>query len=441
MKVTLFTPSAHQTYANIKRSSKRQPTLGPSYLLASLAADDHRVSYIDGDALDLIRENAAAQILKTDPAMVGISLTTGLFSETRDVAKALRRAGWKGHLALGGVHPSSLPEETLELIPEADSVLVGEAENSIVKLARCLEKKEEFGSVDALAYREKNSAVGKIVLHRSFELIEELDRAPLPALEYYPMDRYVSPMWTDQEYKKMGVLITSRGCPFQCEFCASGARSRTRYRRHSVSRVMTEIERLVREFRVDYLVFNDDTFTADKQRCLEICSRMKQRGLALPFMVTSRVNTVDLELLQALKDTGCFLITYGIESGSQEILKSAGKDITLEDARAAVRDAKKAGLKTVGNYMFGHWSDTSETCRATLDFALELACDISQFAITIPYPGSVLHQKALAAKRLHPTADYRDYGYYGNMPWDHPNLSERELIDVQKEAYARCGHS
>ncbi|OQW90507.1 MAG: hypothetical protein BWK78_06805 [Thiotrichaceae bacterium IS1] len=435
MKITLFTPSSHQVYKNIKRSNKRQPTLGPAYLMATLLDKGHQVTYLDGDALDLVQTNAVVEILKTDSQVVGISLTTPLFSETRDVARLLRQSGYRGHITLGGAHPTYLPEESLKLIPEANSVVMGEGDNTIVALANTIEKGGNLEEIRGIAYRTNHLDKDIIVVNQHAELVRNLDDLPLPALEYYPLDRYKSPMWTEGEYLKMGVLITSRGCPFQCEFCASGAESLITFRFHSVKRVLVEIKRLVEKFKVDYLVFNDDTFTVNKKRCIEICNCMKKEGISTPFMVTSRVNTVSYELLKTLKEVGCFLITYGIESGSPEILKEIGKKISLEQARLAVKWAQDLGIKVVGNFMFGHWHDTVETCQQTLDFALALDCDISQFAITIPYPGSVLHRRALAENRIFPTEDYNDFGYYGNMPWKHPNLSSEELIAFQKEAY------
>lgn len=439
MRVTILTPSAHQAYRNIKRSNKRQPTMGPSYLLAGLAEAGHQVAYVDGDALNLIQEQAAEKILETDPDLVGFSLTTPLFGETKDVARLLREAGWKGHIALGGYHPTALPEESLKLIPEADSVTVGEGDHTIVELVNALEKKEGLETISGLIYRTNHGGEEVITGNKQAGMVNNLDDAPLPAFEYYPMERYVSPMWSGEEDKVMGGLVTCRGCPFQCEFCADGAESLLKLRNHSVERVVREAKRLIENFGVDYLVFYDDTFTVYRKRIVEICALMASEGIDIPFMVTTRVDLVDYELLKILRDTGCFLVTYGFESGSDEILRGIQKNTTLEQARSAVRWAKDLGLKVIGNYMFGHWDDTLETCQKTLDFAVELDCDISQFAITIPYPGSMLHRRALAENRIHPTEDYNSFGYYGNMPWKHPNLSNDELIAFQKKAYEAVG--
>ncbi len=433
VKVTLLAPSAHQVYRNIKRSTKRQPTLGPAYLAASLASEGHEVRCIDADALDWTGRVAAQGILEGDPELVGISVNTALFGEAMAVAQELRKAGWEGHLTLGGVHPSALPRETLERIHEADSLVIGEGERTVTELACALQARRDVEGIAGLLARTTN---GDVVLGAPRSVEKDLDTLPLPALELLPMDRYVSPMWTGGKERRMGVLITSRGCPAGCEFCASNVLWGRRVRFHSVDRVMQEVRRLVDEFNVDYLVFNDDTFTINKRFCLEICNRLEVDGVRTPYMVTSRVDTVDEKLLDRLRETGCFLITYGIESGSEEVLRQIRKNTKLDRARRAVEYAKQIGMKVTGNFMFGHWTDTRETCRRTLAFARELQCDLSQFAICIPYPGSALYHKAAADDRIHPTADYSDFGYYGNAPWSHPTLSQAELLAFQEEAYS-----
>jgi radical SAM superfamily enzyme YgiQ (UPF0313 family) len=431
MNITIFNPSSYLAYKNIDRGGKRQPTLGPSYLIANLLKNGYRASYIDGDALDYIGEKAAEMILKEDPEVVGISLNTTLFKEAKTVSQLLREKGWKGHLVLGGIHPTALPEETLEIIHEADSIVMGEGEVTLVELAGSLEHKGDLRNIDGLAYRDPKTS--KIVINIPRKLINPIDDLPLPALDYYPMEKFINPVWN--KGKKMGVMITSRGCPWGCEFCASNTIWTRKVRFHSTERVVAEIRRLVVDFKVDYLVLNDDTFTVNKKRCMEIVDSMKREGISTPFMVTSRVETIDEPLLKGLKDAGCFLVTYGIESGSDSVLKDMGKNITRDKVKRAVRLTKDAGMKVVGNYMFGHWTDDKNTCMQTLEFARELDCDVSQFSICIPYPGSALYHKAVSEKRIYRTRDYEDFGYYGNIPWSHPNLSDKELLSFQKEAY------
>lgn len=432
MRVCLLSPSAHRVYRNIRRSAKRQPMLGPAYIAAALRQAGHDVAYLDCDGLDLFGEQAAEAVLATDPELVGISFTTPLFSEAAAIARALRAAGWNGHLTLGGVHPTSLPDETLNLLREADSVVLGEGELSIVQLAEAVHQGQVPDKVAGLLYRAQDGSLTGI--DPSPQQVPRLDDLPLPALDLYPVERYTSDFWGGRD-RRMGVQITTRGCPYRCEFCASGDGSWGRLRYHSVDRVVAESLRLRDSFGADYLVFNDDTFTVKPSRCLEITQRLKAEGVDLPFMVTARVDTVDDRLLGELAQAGCFMITYGVESGSNDVLRAIGKQTNTGQARTAVALAQKHGIKVVGNYMFGHYPDDEASCEATLELARDLACDVSQFSLTVPYPGTQLYRQALAEGRLEIEPYYDNFGYYGNVPWRHPRLDRQWLLDMQQRAY------
>lgn len=433
MRICLVSPSAHLVYRNIKRSSKRQPMLGPAYIAAALASRGHQVSHIDADALDLTGKEACDAILGEYPDLIGFSFTTPMFSETADLISTLRRNGWKGHITLGGVHATALPHETLEILKGADSLVRGEGEEAAPALADCLEKGLPLSQVPSLVYRDRENIIHS-GQYQTIGQIGDLDSYPLPAIDLYPLSKYKSDIWGTDELQ-MGVLITTRGCPYSCEFCASGRESWGKLRYHGLDRVMAEVDRLKR-LGARYLVFNDDTFTVKPSRCLEIASRLKTDGLEMPFMITARTDTVNDRLLGALADAGCFMATYGIESGSDRILENIGKNTTTDMARMAIAATKKHGIRTVGNFMFGHYPDNVATCQATLDFALELACDLSQFSIAIPYPGTQLYERAHKEGRLIIDPFYANFGYYGNVPWRHPQLSAGELIEFQQKAYA-----
>jgi anaerobic magnesium-protoporphyrin IX monomethyl ester cyclase len=434
MKITLVNPSAHIAYKNIRRSEKRQPSLGVAYLAGQLRLQGHAVNIIDADAMDFMGKAAAEQILKDDPALVGISITTPLFSEAQSIVKYLRESGWEGHVCIGGPHASAMPEETLEQIKGVDSVIIGEGERSIAELADTLDSGKDITQVAGIVFKARS---GEMIHAPSREYIACIDDIPLPGLDLLPMEKYTSPMWSGQRPdQRMGVLITSRGCIGKCKFCGSNYLWGRHVRYHSVERVVSEITRLVDVYHVDYLVFNDDTFTINKKRCIEICDAMASKGVDIPFMVTSRVDTVDHDFLARLKQAGCFLITYGIESGSEKVLRDIGKNINIRQIRDAVRISKQLGIKVVGNYMLGHFADTEETCNQTIQLARELQCDISQISICIPYPGSDLFQQAIAEDRMESTRYFDDFGYYGNMPWKHPRLPARSLVELQEKAYA-----
>lgn len=433
MRVCLVSPSAHRVYRNIRRSSKRQPMLGPAYIAAALRNMGHQVFYLDADALDLTAVDASKALLAERPDVIGISFTTPMFFEAASLVSAVRQSGWSGHITLGGVHATALPQETLELLKGADSLVRGEGEDAVVALANRLEGGLPLDQVPSLVFRDRNGVI-HFSQKQPIGQIRNLDDYPLPAIDLYPLTRYTSDIWGTDELQ-MGVLITTRGCPYTCEFCASGQESWGKLRYHGLDRVLEEVERLKR-LGAKYLVFNDDTFTVKPSRCLEIASRLKANALEMPFMITARTDTVNDGLLGALADAGCFMATYGIESGNDRILKEIGKNTTTDMARQAVAATKRHGIRTVGNFMFGHYLDDAASCQSTLDLASELSCDVSQFSIAIPYPGTQLYERARMEGRLTTDPFYDNFGYYGNVPWRHPQLSANQLLEFQQKAYS-----
>ena len=185
-------------------------------------------------------------------------------------------------------------------------------------------------------------------------------------------------------------LVTSRGCPYHCAYCSKPIFG-NRFRAQKPERVLEEVAYIRERFGVREIAFYDDVFTLDKKRVHEIADGLIKKGTQLSWTCEARVNLVDRELLQHIKQAGCYAIAYGIESAAPEILDTLSKDITLKQVEEAVRITREANLQTIGYFMIGSPGESPETIRQTIQFAKKLKLDFAQFSITTPFPGTELY--------------------------------------------------
>ena len=188
-------------------------------------------------------------------------------------------------------------------------------------------------------------------------------------------------------------IITSRGCPYRCIFCSKSVFGK-KYRANSPSYVVDEILFLKQKFGIEEIKFYDDSFTLDRKRIFEICRLLKKEKIDIEWTCETRVNLVDSDLLSVMKDAGCYMIEYGVESGVQEILCNLKKDITLKETVEAFDSTHKLGIETVAYFMLGAPEETVGTISKTIEFAKKLDPDFAQFSILTPLPGTELFDLA-----------------------------------------------
>ena len=229
--------------------------------------------------------------------------------------------------------------------------------------------------------------------------------------------------------------MSSRGCPFQCIFCSSSRFFGKKYRTRTTKNVVDEMEYLVSEYKPRSIEFSDDEFTLNRKRVEEICDEIKSRGLDIGWACSSRVDTISRSLLKKMKRAGCFLIYYGIESGSQRILNFIKKGIRIDQIVKAVRWTKEAGIKALGSFIIGFPDETREEIEETIKFSKKLNLDYAQFSIATPYPGTELYQ---IAKRngLLLTNDWSEYTA-ARPVMKMRKLSSEELLKIYREAYMK----
>ncbi|MDP2909512.1 MAG: radical SAM protein, partial [bacterium] len=265
------------------------------------------------------------------------------------------------------------------------------------------------------------------------ELIQNLDELPFPARHLVPFQKYSSVL-----AKKFPVttMFTSRGCPYRCLFCDRPHLGKF-FRARSASNVVDEFEKCVRMGIKEIFIY-DDTFGVDRQRVLDICQGIIKRKIDISWDIRTRVNTVDEEILIALKNAGCQRIHYGVEAGTQRILNILRKGITLEMAEKAFRLTKKAGIQTAGYFIIGSPSETEEEILATINFAKKLNPDFVHFTILTPYPATDLYRFGLETGVI--KYDYwKEFAQTPSLDFSPPVweeiFSKDELNKLLKKAY------
>jgi radical SAM superfamily enzyme YgiQ (UPF0313 family) len=422
MEIMLVNPPFKATFP--------QPPLGLVFIASVLEKIGYNVSIIDAQALKIDENEVAERAAKAD--IVGITSMTITFNSAVNVAKAIKKINNSCFIIMGGSHVTVLPEKTLADVKEVDAIVIGEGEKTIAELINAIDKKENFEKILGISYRKE----GKIITNPPRSTVENLDDLPMPAFHLLPIKNY-RPYPPHGKKLPYMAIMTSRGCPYRCTFCFKSIFGR-RFITKSSKNVIEEIKALIEKFGVKELLFYDDSFTFNKNRTLELCDEIIKNNLKIIWSCETRVNLVDKELLEKMKEAGCYIISYGVESGDQTILNNLKKDITIEQAKEAFKLTKEADILTVAYFMIGSPGDSNETIRKTIDFAKELDADFAQFSICTPFPGSELFDN-LTQKGIK-IEDWDKASYVTSKGKSKPiiltdNLNEEEIKKWYSKAY------
>lgn len=432
MKVAFIYPpiSRLERYSSeIGSAGGSQIPLGIYYLAASLRECGHSVCAIDGEANNLTAEIIVDDLKKFAPDVIGISSTTVAFHRTIELAQLLKKDFPETPLVLGGPHVTSNPQHAMS-VEVFDVGVLREGEQTMLDVISSIKEKNNLRQVPGLVLREGD----ELVFTQAREMIQDLDQLPFPAIDLVPDISLYNP--PPSNYKKLPVanVITSRGCPSLCTFCDNAVFG-TQFRKRSASNVADEIEMLYREFGVREIAFVDDTFTIDKKRIYDLFEDLSRRQISVPWTCMSRINTVDRELLEFMRDHGCWHISFGIESGEEKILKHIKKFISLEKATQVINWCSELGVRTKGFFIVGHPGETEASIDKTIEFALDLALDDVVVTINTPIPGSPQYREVDQYGQLDET-DWSQFNYWRPVFVPH-GLTPDILINRQKEFYRR----
>lgn len=334
----------------------------------------------------------------------------------------------------GGPHVTAVPDEALER--GIDIVIRGEGEETIRELCRSIEQREisSLETMKGVSYLHPQTY--QRIHNPPRKYIQNLDELPFPARHLFPpLDSYKGQPILGAKVP-IGNVMTSRGCPYNCNFCYKAIFGR-KYRYRSIENVLDEWRELIERYHVKEIAISDDLFNANPARAIEMCERIIKEDLVLPWNCPNglRVDTATEELLRKMRTAGCYRVAFGVESGSQKILDNIGKHMTLNQIETAFVYAKKCGIKTTAFLMLGNLGDTEETMQQTIDFTKKLGPDFAQFTIATPYPGTALYDVVRKEGKLL-IEDWNGYDKYEDAVFFEMEGMDRELIlNMQRKAY------
>jgi anaerobic magnesium-protoporphyrin IX monomethyl ester cyclase len=395
MKILVLNPPFLENFSREARS----PAIAKSgtfyypmwlaYAVGYLEKHGHEVLFLDAPGARLTQEDVERKAERFMPRMAVIDTSTPSIYADVETAAALKRRVPGLFVVLVGVHVSALPEETLSLNPAIDAVAFGEYDATLVDIAEKLiapPTDELLGLVPGLVFRASD---GRRIKNSSRPFIENLDDFP-PVASVYKKHLDISPYFYGHSLYPLIVIMTGRGCPFHCTYCVvPQVLQGHAYRKRSVENIVEEFRYIRDNFpQVKEIMIEDDTLTADRQRCADLSRALvRERLTSVPWSANSRAD-VDFQTMRLMKSAGCRLFCVGFESGDQEILNNIRKGTKIEIIERFVKDAKRAGIMVHGCFMVGNRGETPETLEKTLAFAKRLNPDTAQFFPIMVYPGT-----------------------------------------------------
>ena len=373
-----------------------------------------------------------------------------------------------------GTHVTPIPRETMRAFPNLDLVLRGEPELTLRELIDTLERanskaqtqkpkskgwwpgvEPEFEErlyklftetdpdwqpawlddetgffplkhIKGLVWRDGN----EIVVNPDRPFIRNLDDLPLPRHDLLPLKAYRAPLVRSP----YAFVVTSRGCPGGCRFCIKHVSYGHSVRFRSPENILTEMELLV-SLGVRSIHMYADLFTVSREQVVGLCELILERGLRLRWTCNSRVDFVDPEMLRLMKQAGCWMISWGIESGSEEVLRRTRKGIVLEQVERALRWSREAGIRNWGYFIIGLPGETEETIQETIRFSKQLPLDLVLFHIAAPYPGSPLFFEVVERGWFRPGTRWEQVDMDRSTVLDYPNLRAEELERWAQRAF------
>jgi anaerobic magnesium-protoporphyrin IX monomethyl ester cyclase len=418
MNVLLLNPPSKNYY---KQLGMNLMPLGLAYLTSILRQNGHSVSVIDLQSAYIPDHELSPQ----NYDIVGISTDTPRFNIALKLGQQIRQKGIP--VIFGGPHTTFLDREPIEK-QAADFIVRGEGEYTLCELLDALEHYKGFDHIKGITYRVN----GNIHRNSDYPLIENLDLLPLPARDIFQPDRYLSSF----DGRPMATVLTSRGCPYDCFFCAASRISGKKWRTRSLDSIFKELDHLIKSGYGSF-IFVDDNFTLNYKRIMDFCEEVIHRKWDIKWWCFSRVDVIvkHPDMVKKMAEAGNRSAFLGLESGNQNTLNYYQKKTSIQQQKEAVGILKKHKIRVFGSFILGEFHETKRMINQTIRFAKKLNPDKCQFSLLTPYPGAELFNQLDQSHRL-VTKNWEVYDG-AHMVFETEHLSIRTLEQLFRKAYFR----
>ncbi|MCP4267842.1 MAG: B12-binding domain-containing radical SAM protein [Candidatus Brocadiaceae bacterium] len=411
MKILLINPSCQY--------DTPLPTLSLAYLSAALKTKGHEALILDLWAYPLDDDELRRKIDQFGPVLIGITFFTVRYNETKELTDKIKSWFPMRKIAVGGSHPTALPENVLQEIKSIDFVVMGEGEDTIVELVVATET-GNYDNINGLAYRNGDG----ITINQPRSYVQDIDELPFPDLAQFNPEKYVTHPpygW----YGHMLIMVTSRGCPGGCIYCSKSVYKNT-WRSMSTDRLIREIKYAKEIWPYKEIRFYDDDFTFNKKRILDLCSTLITEKINLPWTCTTRVDHLSKELLIKMKEAGLYFITLGIESGSPKVLKELKKGYNVEQIKNAFKWCRELNIKTAAFFMVGLPGETREDMKMSLKLQREVKPNFVVWGTLRVLPGSKLFNTSMS-----------DYKYNSDDKYPYFDILRKDMDEAFLERFCK----
>ncbi len=436
MKILFLYPLWTGEYKGISGYfSKRSGGTYIPYNLAILAAiaenEGHEAIIIDAELEKFSLKDTVPLVEEFNPDLIALTGMTPFFNVISEAARLFKDKNIKAKICIGGPHVSIMEEKVLA--EEFDYAFVGEGEESWKKFLNVLDADGTLSDVPGLIYRDESNSINK---NDRTNTNKNLDIYPRPAYHLLKMGEYR--LGTLKGRLPFSSIQLVRGCPWKCIFCASDKLETTRILKRSVSTIVDEIEGLVNTYGIRHFMIIDDVLTLVRKRTVEFCQQLIDRNLNITFEGSTRANLLDEELVALMKKAGLIRLSFGLETVDEDMRKTMNKKVPLDAYREANALLNKYKIEALNSIMIGLPGETEENVWKTLSF-LKGAKEVKQanFAIAVPYPGTVFHDMASSGKDGIEllTEDFTEYKRYGHAVTNVGALTSQDLLRLQNEGF------